>query len=304
LKLSIIVPILNEIGSLPLLRSQLEDLRKSLEPLGLSLEIILNDNVSTDGSTSILSDWAAEESDVIHDLFEKRLSFQQSIIRGFRSASGDCVVVFQGDLQDPWRVVVQFANAWTSGSRVVVGVARNRHSTNIQTIFRRAFYTLLQAGTSEQTVVGFQDFYLLDKSVYKAIGSKPNHFQFIRGTISRDYVIDSVIEYHRGFRDSGHSKFSFGDKYDLALDALLIHNQGFTRKLSVSGILISIVSVIFLLILGLFWLLSVDFGVSGWLSTISLIAFVIGMFSFVTAVQLEYLRRILVILTEGSDPRS
>jgi hypothetical protein len=119
--------------------------------------------------------------------------------------------------------------------------------------------------------------------------------------LARDYVIDSIIEYHRNFRDSGKSKFNFGDKYDLALNALLIHNQGFTRKLSVSGIVLSIFSAIFLSILGLLRLLGADFGVSGWLSTVVLIAFVIGIFSFVTAVQLEYLRRILIILIEGPD---
>lgn len=298
MKLSIVVPILNELESLPLLRSQLEDLRHSLALLGVGIEVILNDNVSTDGSTSILSDWAAGENDVAHDLFERRLSFQQSIIRGFRSASGDCVVVFQGDLQDPWNVIVDFAKKWISGSRVVVGVPSNKHTSTIQSIFRKVFYSFLQAGTAKGTLVGFQDFYLIDRSIYKTIASRPNHFQFIRGTIARDYSVDSIVEYTRGWRDSGKSKFRFRDKYDLALDALLIHNQGFTRMLSISGILISILSIIFLLILGLLWIIKADFGVSGWLSTVGLIAFVIGLISFVTAVQLEYLRRILIILTE------
>jgi dolichol-phosphate mannosyltransferase len=139
LKLSIVVPILNEIGSLGALKSQLDDLRQSLESLDLDLEIILNDNVSSDGSTQILRDWASKERNVTHDLFEKRLSFQQSIIRGFRSATGDCVVVFQGDLQDPWSVIVEFAKEWISGSRVVVGVSSNKHSNPIQSIFRKVF---------------------------------------------------------------------------------------------------------------------------------------------------------------------
>jgi hypothetical protein len=299
--LSIVVPILNEFDSLGTLKSQLEELRHHLEPLGLECEIILNDNVSSDGSTLILSEWASKEHGVVHDLFEKRLTFQQSIIRGFRSSTGDCVVVFQGDLQDPWSVIVEFAKEWISGSRVVVGVSSNKHSNPIQSIFRKVFYAILKAGTAKRTLVGFQDFYLLDKAVYKAIASKPNHFQFIRGAIARDYVVDKVIQYQRNFRDSGKSKFRLGDKYDLALDALLIHNQGFTRKLSISGIVISILSLIFLLVLSVLWLLRVDFGVPGWLSTVGLLSFVIGIFSFVTAIQLEYQRRILIILTESSE---
>ena len=301
MKLSIVVPILNELDSLETLRSQLDELRHHLKSLGVDLEIILNDNVSSDWSTLILSDWASRENDVVHDLFEKRLSFQQSIIRGFRSATGDCAVVFQGDLQDPWKIIVEFAKEWILGNRVVVGVSSNQHSNPIQSIFRKVFYAILKSGAAKQTLVGFQDFYLLDKAVYKAIASKPNHFQFIRGAIARDYVVDKVIQYQRNFRDSGKSKFRFGDRYDLALDALLIHNQGFTRKLSVSGIVVSILSLVFLLILFLFWLLRVDFGVPGWLSTIGLLSFVIGIFSFVTAIQLEYQRRILIILTEPSD---
>jgi dolichol-phosphate mannosyltransferase len=299
--LSIVVPILNEFDSLGTLKAQLEELRHHLESLGLDLEIILNDNVSSDGSTLILRDWASREQNVVHDLFEKRLSFQQSIIRGFRSATGDCVVVFQGDLQDPWNIIVDFAKEWISGSRVVVGVSVNTHSNPIQSFFRKVFYVVLKAGASKQTLVGFQDFYLLDRTVYKALASKPNHFQFIRGAIARDYEVDKVIQYQRNFRDSGKSKFRFGDRYDLALDALLIHNQGFTRKLSVSGIVVSILSLVFLLLLFLFWLLRVDFGVPGWLSTVGLLSFVIGIFSFVTAIQLEYQRRILIILTEPAD---
>jgi dolichol-phosphate mannosyltransferase len=277
------------------------ELSKQLEQLGISLEVILNDNVSTDGSTNVLRSWAAEEQGVFHKLFERRLSFQQSIIRGFRSATGDCVVVFQGDLQDPWEVIPEFAKAWISGSRVVVGVSSNKHSNSLQSIFRKVFYSVLRAGTSKRTLVGFQDFYLLDRLVYKTIASKPNHFQFIRGAIARDHVVDEVIRYQRNFRELGKSKFKFGDKYDLALDALLIHNKGFTRKLSISGIVISILSLIFLLVLSVLWLLRVDFGVPGWLSTVGLLSFVIGIFSFVTAIQLEYQRRILIILAESSE---
>ena len=301
LKLSVVVPILDELGSINSLRSQMAELGKQLEQLGLSLEVILNDNASTDGSTSVLRDWAAEEQGVFHKLFERRLSFQQSIIRGFRSATGDCVVVFQGDLQDPWEVIPEFAKAWISGSRVVVGVSNNKHSNSLQSIFRKAFYSILRSGTSKRTLVGFQDFYLLDRVVYKTIASKPNHFQFIRGSIARDYVVDDIIRYQRNFRESGKSKFKFGDKYDLALDALLIHSKGFTRKLSISGLVVSILSLVFLIVLAILWLLRIDFGVSGWLSTVGLLFFVIGVFSFATAVQLEYLRRVLVILTEPVD---
>lgn len=298
MKLSVIVPLLNERESLQELRKQLGLLRKSMDLEGNQIEIILNDNASDDGSFEVLRDWANSESDVIHEKFERRVTFQQSIIRGFRRATGDCAVVFQGDLQDPWELIPEFMENWVAGDRVIVSIAKNKHSSTIQSLARRVFYSLLKSGSAKGIIVGFQDFYLLDRDVYKKIAAKPNHFIFIRGIIARNFQIDKVLYYERSFRSAGKSKFRLGDKYDLALDALLIHNQAFTRGLSLSGIALAAMSCGALLIMGTLWVFGVNFGAPGWLSTVGLIALFFGIFSFATAIQLEYLRRLLVLLGE------
>lgn len=301
MKLSVVVPILNEVESLDNLRSQLLKLDIKLTAAGHELEVLLNDNASDDGSSSELEQWSKSVNGVKHVRFNKRLTFQQSIINGFRTATGDCVAVFQGDLQDPWELLLDFFQHWLNGSKVVVGIAKNRHSSGLQTLARRGFYNSLRAGASRELLVGFQDFYLLDRAIYKDLANRPNHFQFIRGTIAAEYPIDVEITYSRNHRENGKSKFRISDKYELALDALLVHSSSFTRLLSVFGLTIAGVSLVLLVASPILWLLGADFGMPGWLSTVSLLTLVIGVVSFVAAIQFEYLRRILVLLIDNSS---
>ena len=294
-KLSIVVPILNEIHNLSALRVALESLGSELESIGHELEIILNDNCSDDGSSEFLASWASADPRAFHFRFDKRLTFQQSILSGFRASTGDCLVVFQGDMQDPWQEVLNFFHHWLSGSRVVVGIARNIHSNWRQTLGRKIFYWLLRIGTSSRVTVGFQDFYLLDQCVYRSISQQQDKFVFIRGSIASEYKIDKVLEYERFRRKEGKTKFSFDEKYELALDGLLVHSSGFTRRLSLFGLILAGLSCLSLFITLVIAVFGINVGAPGWLSLAAALALLLGVFSLVSALQLEYLRRLLVL---------
>jgi len=301
MKLTLVIPLLNEIDSISPLQEQVSQIESRLSSVGHEIEIILCDNRSDDGSTELMKTWKEAAENVVHQRFQSRLTFQQSILKGFKLATGDCLVVFQGDLQDPWAVVLDFFEAWLNGDKVVVGISTNQHSGSAQTFLRSVFYRSLRAGSSGSMVVGFQDFYLLDRTVYQELAKRPNHFQFIRGAIAREFPIDRVIKYSRGYREHGRSKFRLGDKYELALDALLVHSQSFSRALSVVGLSLCLVALAFLLFSAVAGILGVDFGVPGWLSIMSVLALILGFGSFVSAIQFEYLRRLLVLTMDSSS---
>lgn len=301
MKLSIVVPILNELENIPRLRTSLNSLLAEVQEGGHVVELILNDNRSNDGSRELLSEWAESSKNVVHNRFSQRVSFQQSIVRGFRIASGDCVVVVQGDLQDPPSVVMEFLECWLSGDKTVVGLATNRHTDWLSSLGRSLFYNLFSFTTRDRTGLGFQDFYLLDREVYTSIANRQNHFQFIRGAIATEFGVDRFVEYRREFRKHGRSKFRFAEKYDLALDALLVHSHSFSRYLSVGGLAISLLAGLAVAGFSLAYLLGFDFGVPGWLSVFSVLALILGLFTFFSALQFEYQRRILVSSMSGGD---
>src|SRR5216117_1958339 len=98
MRLSIIVPVYNEIESLPALISTIGSVLKSAH---YSYEIIFVDDGSTDGTTKFLRNMAAEKPEAKVLFFSRNFGHQAAITAGLDFASGDAVAVMDADLQDP-----------------------------------------------------------------------------------------------------------------------------------------------------------------------------------------------------------
>lgn len=293
--ISLVIPVLNETENIPNLIKRLEALSQVFTHRGWELQFVVNDNHSTDGSKELLESWASSSRNVDLRRFPVTVSFQTSILRGMRRATGDALVVLQSDLQDPPELIVDLVDTWLSGKRVVAAVPNNRHSSFIQDALRNRFYKILASGSKQEIIVGFQDFYLLDRDVYSEISNRNEKFQFIRGTIASEYGIDAVVPYARNLREQGKSKFSLFDKYDLAVDGLLVYSSGFIRSLGMIGFFLSFVSILGVASITILSIFGFSFGVPGWASLVSLILFALGLNMAFFSVVFEYLHRILTL---------
>lgn len=297
--LSIIIPVLNEEKNVPELLNRLEDLEAKFAEQNVAIEYIFNNNASTDNSEKLISKWALERKNVIVQSFSFTVPFQNSIMRGLKSASGDAVAVLQSDLQDPPELLSEMFGLWLGGSKVVAAIAVNKHSSLGQTVLRNVYYRILTAGASKKILHGFQDFYIIDKSVAKAISTRNENFQFIRGNLSTEFGVDSVVRYKRMNRTRGHSKFRFAAKYDLALDGLLVYSTKFIRGLAIFGLVVAALSF-FATILGIVLAyLGIFSGTPGWTSLILVSTLGFGLIMAFFAVSFEFLSRILRILIQN-----
>lgn len=94
---SIVVPIYNEVESLPLL---VEAITTTMSKLGAPYELICVDDGSTDGSAELLRRLAAE-SDVLRGVILRRNYGQTAAMAaGFKHARGQAIVTLDGDLQN------------------------------------------------------------------------------------------------------------------------------------------------------------------------------------------------------------
>lgn len=299
--LSVVVPVLNEVENLPLLFEELENLEKSFEQKNVATQFIINDNCSNDGSSEFLNAWSSERTNVDLVKFPVRVSFQTSIIRGFKRAKGDCVAVFQSDLQDPPETLIELFEAWQDGARVAVGIPTNRHSSFILNLFRKTFYKLISKTHTKDLTVGFQDFYVLDISITQTLSNRNEKYQFIRGSLATEFGVDKVVDYERKIRLAGKSKFSFSSRYSLAIDALLVNSPRFIQLLALTGFAISGIAFIGVLSLISLAIFGQDFGAPGWASTTTLILLSLGIVLFFFSLTFEFLSRILVLLMSKSD---
>ncbi len=92
---SIVVPVYNEIESLPRLYQRIKQVMpRSRE----SWELILVDDGSTDGSTQLIQRWARKDRRVRPVIFARNFGHQIAITAGWDYARGDAVVTMDADL--------------------------------------------------------------------------------------------------------------------------------------------------------------------------------------------------------------
>ncbi|MCC6512227.1 MAG: glycosyltransferase family 2 protein [Pirellulaceae bacterium] len=123
---SLIVPIYNEVENLPILVRQLVELTSQLE--GQS-EIVLVDDGSTDGSTELLEQLAAEHPQLVVIQFRRNYGQTAAMQAGLEAARGECLVTLDGDLQNDPADVPQMLAKLDEGFDLVHGWRKDRHDT-------------------------------------------------------------------------------------------------------------------------------------------------------------------------------
>ena len=97
IELSVVVPVYNEEGNLPILISKLVHV---LDPLGLRYEMIFVDDGSYDGSRRILKEMASRYPYLRIIGLKQNRGLSTALLAGMREAHGDTIVTLDSDLQN------------------------------------------------------------------------------------------------------------------------------------------------------------------------------------------------------------
>ncbi len=122
--LSVVVPVLDEEGSLSELHRQIG---AAVEPLSLHYEIVFVDDGSRDGTYERLEELFATDPHVRVISFRRNFGKTAALVAGFRESRGDVIVTLDGDLQDDPMEIPRFLAMIADGHDLVVGWKRERH---------------------------------------------------------------------------------------------------------------------------------------------------------------------------------
>ncbi|MBM4442650.1 MAG: glycosyltransferase family 2 protein [Candidatus Rokubacteria bacterium] len=124
-ELSIILPVYNEVESLPILW---DEVRETIETLGRTTEVLFVDDGSSDGSTEFMRDLAKRDPRVRLLRFEANAGLSAAFYAGFQAARGEVVATMDSDLQtNPRDLVTLYARL--ANADAVVGWRSIRHDT-------------------------------------------------------------------------------------------------------------------------------------------------------------------------------
>ena len=203
MNISVVIPIFNELESLPELKRQLLDNLQSFE----KWEIIFIDDGSSDGSTEWLTDLVSKDNNFKLIEFYRNYGKSAALNEGFREASGDYIITMYADLQDDPNEIKNLVAKLNEGWDLVSGWKKNR----LDPLNKRIPSKLFNFVTRLLTGVKIHDFNCglkgYKKSVIKSIdvyGGRHRYIPAIAG--HRKFKITEIIVNHRA-RKFGSTKY-------------------------------------------------------------------------------------------------
>ena len=287
--LSVVVPVFNEAGNIPLL---LERLLSALSGVGLTFEILFVDDGSRDQSAMLIEQAAGANPAVRLLQLSRNFGHQAALVAGMEHARGQAVVTMDGDLQHPPELIGALVEHWRAGADVVQTVRRETQGAGV---FKRAtssgFYRLLSAVSRIRVTQGAADFRLLSREALTAFLSCRERRRFNRGLVQWIGFPYVEVPYDAAPRHAGHTKYSLRAMFRLAGDAIFSFSTLPLRIAGLAGALVSVAAAAYLLFV-LWARMFTNWVTPGWTSTQATVLVLGGMQLVVLWIIGEYVGRL------------
>lgn len=136
IRLSIIIPVLNERGNVELLSDMIRStIPKKYHPF----EIIFVDDNSDDGTQAVLDSICSKYEDVNYFVRNAVKSLSQSVIDGFSLSKGQFIVVMDGDLQHHPKYISELLRQCEFGSGISIASRYVEHGEGLEKGSRRYY---------------------------------------------------------------------------------------------------------------------------------------------------------------------
>lgn len=284
--ISIIVPVLNEENNIFLLWQKI---KKNLKNFNYEL-IFINDG-SSDGTQSIIEKIIEKDKKVKLINLSRNFGQQIAISCGIDYAQGDAAIFMDADLQDPPKLIPAMIEKWQEGFDVVYAVRKAREGEGIlKKLTASIFYRILTFLSGTKIPVDTGDFRLISKKVILVLRRTKEYQRFMRGLISWVGFSQIGIEFTRGKRFSGKTKYPLFSMIKFALDGILSFSLFPLRLVSMMGIITA--AILVLLIFYSFYRTIIGQTVPGWASTTIIILFLGSIQLISIGIIGEYLGRV------------
>lgn len=215
---SIIAPVYNEKDCLAELLRRVGEV---MDATGETWELVLVDDGSSDGSTGIIREMAANDPRVRAVIFARNFGHQIAVTAGLDYCRGKAAVIIDADLQDPPEVILELIARWREGYQVVYAVRAEREGeTWFKTFTASLFYRAIYRITDVKIPLDSGDFRLLDRCVVDVMGRMRERHRFLRGMSSWVGFRQVGVPYRRAARYAGETKYPLRKMLRLALNAI------------------------------------------------------------------------------------
>lgn len=293
--LYIVVPCYNEEAVLPETARRLREKLRSLTDEGRvspqSRILFVNDG-SRDGTWACISQLHREDPIFSGVDLTRNRGHQNALLAGLMTARDRCdmAISMDADLQDDVDAVDRMVEEYYAGCDIVYGV---RSSRKKDTFFKRftaeGFYRLMHLLGAE-TVFNHADYRLMSKRALDGLAEFREVNLFLRGIVPMIGYRTATVEYERGERFAGESKYPLKKMLAFAMEGITSLSTKPIRCITFLGFLIFAVSIVMLISFIAKWALGMT--VVGWASVICSVWAIGGLILLALGVIGEYIGKI------------
>lgn len=250
--LYIVVPCYNEQEVLP------ETSKRLLEKMG---QLVSENKIANNSRIMFVNDGSKDQTwSIIKQLCDENVVYagvnlsrnrghQNALLAGMATAVkyADMIVTMDADLQDDINAVDRMIEACYAGNDVVYGVRSSRKN---DTCFKRGtahlFYKLMSF-LGADIVYDHADYRLLSRRAAENLLDFDEVNLFLRGIVPMVGFQSTTVEYERGERFAGESKYPLGKMITFAFEGITSLSVKPIRMITIGGLLICLISLIMLI---------------------------------------------------------
>ncbi|WP_206996824.1 glycosyltransferase family 2 protein [Trinickia mobilis] len=184
-------------------------------------EIVCVNDGSTDPTLGLLLSARADNPRIKVVDLSRNFGKESAMTAGLDAASGDAVIPFDADLQDPPEAIPRLVAKWREGFDVVLAIRAERNTDAfLKRVSAGLFYRVHNVISEIRIPENAGDFRLMSRQAVDALRQLPENRRFMKGLFAWIGFKTAQIEYVRCARCAGKTKFSAWKLWNFALEGL------------------------------------------------------------------------------------
>ena len=287
---TLLIPAYNEEEVLSSLFDRLDGLATSIK--NYKFEFLFVNDGSRDNTLEIIKSQAKKDSRVSYINLSRNFGKEIAMIAGIDHVRGDAMVIIDADLQDPPELIPEMIKHWEEGYDDVYARRSSREGeTWLKKKTSDMYYKILQSSTNIPIQIDTGDFRLLDRRCIDALKQFRESQRNTKAMFSWIGYKKKEIFYNRDPRLAGTTKWNYRKLSNLAIDGITSFTTAPLRIATITGLLISAISFLYIIYLLVRPLFGVSTG-AGYSSTLAVILFMGGVQMLFLGIIGEYIGRI------------
>ncbi|MDB6114576.1 MAG: NAD-dependent epimerase/dehydratase [Lacunisphaera sp.] len=289
-KLTAVIACYRDHEAIPIMH---ERLTQTFTKLGVDYEIIFVNDRSPTADEDVIRRLCEADPHVIGVSHSRNFGSQSAFLSGMEIASGDAVILLDGDLQDTPETIESFYREWKQGFDVVYGVRVKRETAWHMQILYKAFYRILRHMSDVDIPVDAGDFSLIDRKVVDHLLKFPERDIFVRGVRAWIGFRQTGVPYVRPERMFGRTTNSFFKNIWWAKKAIFSFSLKPLHYIQGLGLCIFALSMALSLFYLIYYLIHPPEGARGITTIVLLVLGLGGMQLFSLSILGDYLGKVL-----------